>query len=252
MSKIKKYADINKYKILEDIQECFLYLTDFFKQTSVEYVGEMASGEYMLYLNDTEKNKYADNNYFFELNLDNYPGLLPLGISNNINFLSKTSFYTDLKSVINRLGTMSVIKHISFYYRNLNDGYDGNGINIEMIVNSSVDNKRSINDNNKLLSIGFSVGEIYAAMEFNKFILVVTKPEHGDDKIGIFNKTWDKIAEISLEGGIYFDEDSIQNHDTNPSAKEIVDQLSTEYMKMKPKTNNPIKFLTWLKNNTNL
>jgi hypothetical protein len=244
MPKIKKYNDVNKYKILEEIQECFLYLTDFFKKHEGEYISDMVCGEYMLYINDTKDNRYADNNYYFELNLDGYEGI-PKGVSTNVDFLKNTKFYNDFKSVLNRLSHINELKFITFSYKNIDDGYHGNGVSIKMIANVDQDYRKDILNDEKLISSGFSICDTYAVMEFKSCNLVLHKM--GGSDIIIFDKSYQKRAEVTLESGIYFDKFSATKF-----VKSVVDSLDEAYDRMKPKTNSTVKFLIWLKNNTSL
>lgn len=256
MPKIKKYNDVNKYRILEEIQECFLYLTDFFSQNTGEYISDMVTGEYMLYINDSSKNQYANDNYYFVLNLDGYTGI-PKGISTSVDFLKETTFYEDLKSVMNRIGHMSEIKHLMFSYKNINDGYHGNGIRIGMIANLDQDYKKEISVDKKLIQAGFTTCDTYAAMEFNTCNLILHRM--GGNDIIIFDKFWEKKGETTLYSGVagwriyycrlcrYF-----SKNNKDKLVEEVVKNLEESYNKMYPKINEPSRFLVWIKNNTTL
>lgn len=241
----KEYMDqipkeIDKYAILSEIEDLFLYVTD--RLTRVSNNQELKKGEYYLHLNDTKNSDYADNNYFFGMSLKGYK--IPIGYSNHIEFLKPTNFYQDLKHTFNRLNQIKEIKTISLYCDNGKGDYGGSKLSIKIIVNDRYNYEEDKKLNDKYLeSLGFQVGSDVIALETKDYIMTTSKPEplgrnnsnKTSDKefykvvknLTILNKDWTKVADLRI------DERGFNTADVVNGRRELKNKLIEEFNKMK-------------------
>ncbi len=197
MAKIKKVKDLFKYKLLNEIEECFLYLTDSFKKSESFYNSEVESGEYKLYINET----YEDNNYYFYLKLED-DNKLPLGFSNDIESLKEAPFYNDMKNVLHRLRLIKDLKFVFFYYSNIPPGeYDSDlSIEIKMIVNDNHGYSETLKRENELSKKGFEISDTYIGIKLNSYnIYVENNIEPKVKAFYICDKEWNELFDLRID-----------------------------------------------------
>ena len=166
--------EIDKYTLLTDIEDCFLYITDRLQKCQSHVRPE--KGEYNLSLNDTKDNDYADNNYNFSMSLEGYG--LPNGYSNHIDFLKNTDIYKDINHTLHRLNQIKEIKNILLYCNNSNQQYDPSLLVIKIIVNDKNNHTEDIKYNDEYLDkLGFEVGSSMIAFKLKKYIFITQKPQ---------------------------------------------------------------------------
>lgn len=230
--------EIDKYALLNDIQDAFLYITDNF--TKKESNSQLQRGEYTLYLNDTRNSDYADNNYYFRLSLKGYN--LPKGYSNNIEYLKPISIYDEVKSTLNRLSQLKDIKVISTYVNN------GPSDKPELIINMYVNNNKhqleKLKFDDEFVKKGFQVGSNALILETNDYILYTGKPDilgssHPNSKPGyeffntnkpfiVYGKGWNKVCDFMIDERGF---NTISS--TRGGQNEINRKIKEEFNKMK-------------------
>jgi hypothetical protein len=236
MAKIKNYFRYSKYKLLDEIEDCFLYITDSFKRTKNSYISEMESGEYTLYINEA----YEDNNYYFYLKLGEAK-TLPLGFSNDIESLSNTSFYNDMKNVLHRLHLIKDLKFVFFYYSNIPPGeYDADShIEIKMIVNDNHRYSERLKRENELSKNGFEISDTYIGIKLNSYnIYVENNIEPKVKPLTICDKNWNELAGLTIDerGFNFLHFDGILHQtilDVSTPLKNFVKLLMSEHKKIK-------------------
>lgn len=193
LNKIKgTHVEFDKYGLLEDIKISFLTLTDNFGYK--ENLNSNDIGNYYhIYLNDTSKNEYADNNYFIRINCINPD--MPLGISNDIDYLKDTSIYDDLLESIEKIGLLKDIKELLFYYTHTPTVSE---ISISLYKNGH-EYKTEVKENeSQFKKLGFIVGKNYIRLDLPKvgLSLETFKPEplgskhpNNKDGHGYFSKS---------------------------------------------------------------
>jgi len=238
-NQIPKEAD--KYAILSEIEDSFLYVTD--KLTKASPNQQLNQGEYYLYLNDTKNSDYADNNYFFGMSLKGYG--LPIGYSNHIEFLKSTNFYGDLKHAFNRLNQIKEIKTISLYCDNGKNEYTESKLTIRIIVNDRYNSEEDKKINDEYLeSLGFQVGSNIIALETKNYIITTRKPEplgrshpnntSGKDyfslnkQMSILTKAWAKVCDFNIDERNF---NTISANNTRD--RSLKEQVLEEHKKMK-------------------
>jgi len=214
MGRIKKYGQyikesFDKYELFNYVKELLYSVTDEYEESDLFYVSDMKEGKYMLYLNDSSKQVYADDSINFILKLhknNSYPKLY----SNNIDELKHLDIYNDLSTSI------EAIKHffsddarsLVFYYCN-----DGVKHVIEVRINSIHDEGDQIKYEDYLYKQGFQVGSIYIALEVGDYIFRCRKPElltsvfnpskieinSQSHDVDILNKNWEKVGKFRMD-----------------------------------------------------
>jgi hypothetical protein len=230
--------EVDKYAILEDVIDAFIYVTDHFQNIDARV--RLNPEQYRLYLNDTKNDSYADNNYYFSLGIDNS---FPKGSSTNPDILKSTKYYDDFMSTLKSLREIEEIKNIMFYYDNV-DEYSRE-IRIEMYVHDKYNYQPDIKKfNDDLIKEGFQVGYNKINLELNNVILTTGRPKplgskHPHTKTGkeifstshrfeVRNKSWGVIADFNIdERG--FNTLSL----VNSSSIEISKWVMDEFKKMK-------------------
>ena len=230
--------EVDKYSLKESIDDAFLYLTDRFEKGGNTNISNLKNGEYILYLNDTKDNQYADNSFYFYLSLAGFN--LPKGYSKDIDTLKSLNFYQDLKSALSRVSQLDDIKQVMLYINNDENPY----LEVKMISDRRYVNKSVEIFEDDLIKSGFQVGSNQIALELNNIILTCRKPiplgsSHPDTKSGkecfsnahsidILNKSWASIGSFQMDER-NFNTITIPNS-MNP---ELSKWISSEFIKMK-------------------
>jgi hypothetical protein len=191
LSKIEgNHKDFDKYGLLEDIKNSLVNLTDNFGyKENFNYADN--GNFYNLYLNDTSKNEYADNNYFLRIN--SIESDMPIGLSNNIDYLKGTKIYDDLAESFDKFKLLKDIKEILFYYTK-----SGNvaNIDIEFYVNKHEYQTEVKICDDKFRALGFNIGKNTITLKLPKLdiVLSTSKPKplgsthpHNKDGKGYFS-----------------------------------------------------------------
>lgn len=239
-SKVTK--EVDKYELLEEIEDVFLYLTDRLNKQTTPNNYELKKDEYYLYLNDTKNSDYADNNYNFCMSLKGYN--VPKGYDITIEPLKSTPIYSDLKSIISNLSKIPAIKVLQVYCNTVGSQYDPLTLEIKIIVNKPEYAKDIQEEDEMLKQQGFMVGSNSIALELKDYILKTSKPKplgksrpmntsEGDyfstnGQFEVLNKSWVKLFDGNIdERG--FNIISIEG----TSHKDIKDWVRSEFNKMK-------------------
>lgn len=167
--------EIDKYKLLSEIEDSFLYVTDSMNKVNTH---ELSDGDYRLYLNDTKDSDYADNNYYFSMSLKGYS--LPVGYSNDIEFIKGSDLYKNLKYALNRVRNLDEILFVSLYINNVkNDWNPKPTLEIKMIANKkSVSYEEDNHSNDEYLNeIGFQVGSSAILFKGKEYDFLTKKPD---------------------------------------------------------------------------
>lgn len=202
--------ELDKYGILETIEDYFCYVTDKLRRSIANSDNNLEKGEFILYMNDSKFNQYADNNYHFSMSLKGYN--LSKGYYTNLECLKSTPIYTDIMSCMNRISKMEDIKNITTYCDVVGGDYDPLLLKISMFKDKSIDD---VKENDEYLSkIGFGVGSNLISLELNNIIIVSPKPtplgkSHPDNKgreyystshyVNILDKNWNKLFDFNID-----------------------------------------------------
>jgi len=178
---------IDKYKVLHDIEDSFLYVTDTFSKTDNNNHSIMLSKKenlYSLYLNDSLHNENADNNYFGMIAFKSKSDL-PIGLGNSLEDIKGYPIYSDLKMVFNSLEKIKELEYIFFYFDNLSI-YETAYITIKMIVKvHNFHDYEFIDRTDKMFrDEGFEVGSNSLLMRYkNDISIMIGRPQGSGDKI---------------------------------------------------------------------
>ena len=150
----------NKYDVLEQIEQSFLYLTDDLSKLdpNTNYAN-YTDNSYSIRLRDTAKDEYGDNNYYIEIMLDSSYPKTP-SISPDI--LKGKPIYGDLINSLDRVEQLKEVKTILFYYDYYSTTINGPGkgrISIEIYVNKEKYAEDVKKFNEDLTKQGFNVGK---------------------------------------------------------------------------------------------
>lgn len=197
---------LDKYDLLDQIRQ---YATDLTDNLGSEYehkgfnYNEAKGNGWILYLNDTKYNSYADNKYYFYARIED-SSKFPKGYYNSPEDLKSTYIYNDLKSAISNIFQIDDVKSISFYFDNVKGAAKMN-MTISADRNSK---KRDMYDKSGLRKSNFMVGSTYIALELDKlpFILRTPKPQgnpgsyHSVVKdLEILDKSWTKLKSFPID-----------------------------------------------------
>lgn len=242
---------IDKYKILDDIRDCFAHVTDDLSPiTSAEFNQSMyGKDNYYIYLKDTSKDSYGDNNYYCYFNWsDTNSSRFPIGLSNNVDFIKSSSYYDEFKTAIDRINVIDEVKQILFYFRNGVKTYSGDtgGVRIYMEIHTNPKTYKyaqsRLKSETEFLSKGFNLDDKTMRLNLDKVgvILQARKPEPGGVKGEYYSNalTMDVIDGTRTLFNLQVDERGFNicycNHIPNdPNLKKMVSWMISEHAKLK-------------------
>jgi len=201
--------NLNKYEIFEDVVDAFLEVLDMFEKTQASYSNEISPGEYMIYINDTNENQYADNSFNLNLVFDQQ---VPYGISHDIEILKGTKYYNPLKSSLSKLKKISEVKkiRISYYGGEYDDGIQNRRkqslkitINGQDLQGSEID--KWLDQHN------FDYDDIYLEKDYPKLGLKMrtTKYPSSTRHVSVINMVYKIIGEFEVSGSPEYGKENI-------------------------------------------
>jgi len=234
--------EVDKYELLERIEDTFLYITDSLNKQSAPNNHELKQGEYYLFLNDSKNSDYADNNYSFAMSLKGYN--VPKGYDITIEPLKSTPIYKELSSIISKLSQIPEIKVIQIYCDTVGKSYDPLLLTVKMVVNKPKYDQELLEENEMFKQQGFMVGSNNIALELKDVILRTQRPKplgksHPNNTsegeyfstagpFDVLDKSWNKLFEGNIdERG--FNTLTLQG----TSQRELKDWIKLEFKKMK-------------------
>jgi len=166
---------VNKYSILKQIQIQFKPILKLYPAAKKTNVYEQELNSSNLYLNDTKKNEYADDNIYCNIKIPSSD--VVNGISNNVEFLTGTKIYTPIKQFLENLKNIKDIKAIFFYVDNIkNNNKESCQITIEIKITGK---QYHFDDNLKcekeFVEQGFLLGHHTMALELEDYFLTTQK-----------------------------------------------------------------------------
>ena len=159
----------SKQDLIEDIHDALIYTTDNYKKTDTFYNSDIETGEWKLYVNNTDENEYADNMFHFILKIEG--NKLPIDDTTDIDVLDGT-ILNELKPCVNRIKKIQEVKDVFFSYYN-----DGEISEIDISITTVFfEYKYGTNDRynknflNRLKEYGFKIGrhDIYLEIKADK------------------------------------------------------------------------------------
>jgi hypothetical protein len=201
---------IDKYGILKSVQDLYAPIFGMYPQTKIENYGEQKTGSTNLHLNDTAKNKYADDNIYCYLKISSND--FPKGISDSPEIIKDSSklLYDYLKEFLKGVKKIEDVHSVLFYCENLDRDAS---IQIQIYTNRDyAQYQKDITKSEKeFVKQGFSLSNNRMSLELDEYILVTQKSKtlgsrhdmNTDGKqyfsnaqyFAVYDKDWNKIDE---------------------------------------------------------
>ena len=210
-SQFVKKETFDKYELLEEIRTLFSDFTDEFGDELKQRV-QANYDCWNIWLNDTAKNQYGDNNYFVSIQFGKNSSL-PIGASKSIDFLKGQPFYENLKNSLERVKTIPEIKLITFSYSNIPNGMST--IDIGLYVNKYKHKLEEEKSDDDFIKQGFEVGGNNLILPITGMNIVIRKPQplgsshpmnkNGKEYFGnalafqIFTSDWKPLVNFQLD-----------------------------------------------------
>lgn len=202
---------IDKYAILKELEILFKPVQKIYPNSEEKNYHEQKKNTSIVYLNDSNKSRGSDNNYYLRIVMEG--NTMPQGLSNDISFIEGLPLHLILNKFLDNVKKLEDVKAIFFYFENITDKAI---VEIEIMVQGKeyhfIDILKS---ETELANLGFGLSKNCMSLELDNCFLVTSKAitlgsKHDMNTDGkqyfsnaqffdVYDKLWNKLDSYNID-----------------------------------------------------